>query len=68
MSEIWMSPGEDVGVAVRSNDEGLTFQAGGAVKGWLASDELLVDGRTVGEMNRALLHERLDQWIEKVCQ
>ena len=68
MSEIWASPGEEIGVTIRSNDEGLSFSAGGAVKSWLANDQLTDDGQTVGEMNRALLHERLDQWIEKACR
>jgi hypothetical protein len=49
---------------IKTTDNYIAFSGQGDIKQFFASDLVTDDGRTVGERQRAELHEMLDQWLD----
>ena len=49
---------------IKTTDNYIAFSGQGDIKQFFASDLVTDDGRTVGERQRADLHEMLDQWLD----
>jgi hypothetical protein len=43
----------------------IRFERGPGFKKELTNPDITIDGRSIGEKERALLHEKLDFWIEE---
>lgn len=56
-------------IGIKTTEEKIEFSSGILGLGRWLTDPLMTDnGQTVGERNRAYLHEKLDAWLNKTYE
>ena len=56
-------------IGIKTTEERIEFSSGVFGLGrWLMDPSVTDNGQTVGERNRAHLHEKLDAWLDKASE
>ena len=55
-------------INIKTSDERIEFSSDTGFGSLLVNSLVTVNGQTIGECNRALLHDKLDAWLNKTWE